>query len=130
MWQQIRHYLLIGVRYKMSIYNLPPYIGGSPLVGGVGGSTNWEFTSSSTTASAGGKHILSGSGTILTFPAAPADGTSVECIRDDSTEVPAVAREGTDTINGVTTNMTLDTDQGRTLFVYDLTNTNWRAYNV
>ena len=97
---------------------------------GGGGATNWTFTSTSATAAAGEKHILSGASTVLTFPAAPADGTEIQCIRDDSTNVPAVARGGTDTINGVTTNMTLDTDQGRTLFVYDLTNTNWRAYNV
>ncbi len=98
--------------------------------GGGGGATNWAFTSTSASAAAGEKHILSGASTVLTFPAAPADGTEIQCIRDDSTNVPAVARGGTDTINGVTTNMTLDIDQGRTLFVYDLTNTNWRAYNV
>ena len=98
--------------------------------GGGGGSTNWTFTSTSTTAAAGEKHILSGASTVLTFPSAPADGTEIECIRDDSSNVPEVARGGSDTINGVTNNMTLDIDQGRTLFVYDLTNTNWRAYNV
>jgi hypothetical protein len=41
-----------------------------------------------------------------------------------------VARGGSDTINGVITNMNLDTDQGRTTFIYDSGNTNWRAYNV
>jgi len=98
--------------------------------GGGGGAVNWDFTSSSTTAAAGEKHILSGSGTVLTFPAAPADGTQIECIRDDSSNAPAVARGGSDTINGVITNMNLDTDQGRTTFIYDSGNTNWRAYNV
>jgi predicted Fe-Mo cluster-binding NifX family protein len=98
--------------------------------GGGGGSTNWTLTTSSVTAAAGEKHISSGVSTIITFPSAPDDGTPIEVIRDDSTNVQAVARGGSDTINDVTTNMTLDTDQGRTLFVYDSVNTNWKVYNV
>ena len=74
-------------------------------------------------------HVVSGSGTVLTFPSSAADGSQLTVMRNDATNTPNVIRGGSDTINGETGNVSLDTDSGTTVFIYDLTNTNWIISN-
>lgn len=89
----------------------------------------WDFTSASTSAAAGDHHVLSGAGTVLTFPTGAPDGSQIITMRNDAANVPNVIRGGADTINDETGNVSLDTDTGTTVWIYDQSNTNWIISN-